>query len=92
MRKIEKVNHVINSSNDMERNPHMIQLLGICFFSGVPEDVVEEIGGGEKGGWLAGHLRPLTALRAKRIRQRGATPILVSSTRLLFLIHPVSYS
>jgi len=26
-------------------------LLGICFFSCVPEDVVGEIGEGEKGGW-----------------------------------------
>ena len=82
----------MGSIEDQELKIIQIILLGICFFSGVPEDVVEEIGEGEKGGWLAGHLRPLTALRAKRIRQRGATPILVSSTRLLFLIHPVSYS
>ena len=82
----------MGSIEDQELKIIQIILLGICFFSGVPEDVVEEIREGEKGGWLAGHLRPLTALRAKRIRQRGATPILVSSTRLLLLIHPVSYS
>jgi hypothetical protein len=29
-------------------------LLGICFLRGVPEDVVEEIGEGEKGGWDGG--------------------------------------
>jgi hypothetical protein len=28
------------------------ELLGICFFRSVPEDVVEEIGEGEKGGYL----------------------------------------
>ena len=82
----------MGSIEDQELKIIQIILLGICFFSGVPEDVVEEIREGEKGGWLAGHLRPLTALRAGRIRQRGATPILVSSTRLLLLIHPVSYS
>jgi hypothetical protein len=27
-------------------------LLGICFWRGVPEDVIEEIGEGEKGGWF----------------------------------------
>ena len=34
-------------------------LLGICFFSCVPEDVVGEIGEGEKGGCggeMSGHL------------------------------------
>lgn len=40
----------------------------------------------------AGHPQPLTARESKRIQQRGATPILVSSTHLLLLIHPVSYS
>ena len=40
----------MGSIEDQELKIIQIILLGICFFSGVPEDVVEEIAEGEKGG------------------------------------------
>jgi hypothetical protein len=42
--------HGYTSSTPVTDGENVYVLLGICFWRGVPEDVVEEIGEGEKGG------------------------------------------